>query len=90
MLKLVAVVYTGILVAVFSVGMLVGNGGSSSPSGVLVPIHGHTHEQIYEVMVPDSMAEMFSEEEGHFSCDSLQLCHISPEVMEMEMDHHEE
>ena len=87
MMKLAAVVYTSILVAVFSIGMLVGNEGGSSSGGVVIPIHGHTYEQIYEVVVPVSVAEMFSEEEGHFNCESIKLCHISGEMMEME---HEE
>ena len=86
MIKLAVVVYTSILVAVFSVGMLIGNGGDSSPSGTVVPIHGHTHEQIYEVIVPNGLLGMFVEEEGHFNCDSIQLCHIAGEMNHEEHD----
>ena len=86
MLKLVAVVYIGILVAVFSIGMLIGNEGGSSSSGAVVPIHGHVHEQLYEIIVPDELLEMFITEEGYFSCDSIQLCHIEGEMNHEEHD----
>ena len=84
MLKLAAVIYICILVAVLSIGMLIGNGGGSSPSGTIVPVHGHTHEQIYEIIVPDGLVEMFTGEEGHFSCDTPSLCHIKGEMAEHE------
>ena len=80
MLKLAAVIYTCVLVAVLSIGMLIGSSlGGGSASGTVVPIHGHMSEQLYEVIVPDSLAEMFTGEEGHFSCDTPDLCHISGE-----------
>jgi hypothetical protein len=31
---------------------------------------------MYEVMVPDSLSEMFAGEEGHFHCPTPALCHI--------------
>ena len=80
MIKLAAVIYICILVAVLSIGMLVGSAlGGGSASGTVVPIHGHVNEQLYEVIVPDGLAEMFTGEEGHFSCDTPSLCHISGE-----------
>ena len=78
MIKLAAVIC--ILVAVLSIGMLVGSSlGSGSVNGTAVPIHGHVNEQLYEVIIPDGLVEMFTSEEGHFSCDTPDLCHISGE-----------
>ena len=83
MTRLAAGIYTGILVAVLSIGMFIGSslvGGSES--GTVVPIHGHMNEQLYEVVVPGDLAEMFTGEEGHFSCDTSNLCHIEGEMSE--------
>ena len=77
MIKLATVIYICILVAVLSIGMLVGSSlGGGSASGTVVPIHGHMNEQLYEVVVPDGLVGMFIGEEGHFSCDTPDLCHI--------------
>ena len=80
MIKLATVIYICILVAVLSIGMLVGSSlGGGSASGTVVPIHGHANEQLYEVIVPDGLVEMFTGEEGHFHCDTPDLCHIEGE-----------
>ena len=83
MIKLAAAIYICILVAVLSIGMLIGSSlDSGSASGTVIPIHGHMNEQLYEVVVPDSLVEMFTGEEGHFSCDTPDLCHIEGEEHE--------
>ena len=83
MIKLAAVIYICILVAVLSIGMLIGSSlGGGSESGTVVPIHGHMNEQLYEVVVPNGLVEMFTGEEGHFSCDISDLCHIEGEEHE--------
>ncbi len=80
MIKLAAAIYICILVAVLSIGMLVGSSlGGGSASGTVVPIHGHENEQLYEVIVPDGLVEMFTGEEGYFHCDTPDLCHIEGE-----------
>ncbi len=80
MIRLAVVIYICILVAVLSIGTLMGGSlGGGSESGTVVPIHGHMNEQLYEVVVPDDLAEMFTGEEGHFSCDTPSLCHIEGE-----------
>ena len=83
MIKLAAVIYICILVAVLSIGMLIGSSlGGGSESGTVVPIHGHMNEQLYEVVVPNGLVEMFTGEEGHFHCDTPDLCHIEGEEHE--------
>ena len=82
MIKLATVIYICILVAVLSIGMLVGSALGGSANGTVVPIHGHENEQLYEVIVPDGLVEMFTGEEGYFHCDTPDLCHIEGEEHE--------
>ena len=82
-------IYIGILGAVFTLGLLGGSGygvsGSDSANGTVVQIHGHVNQQLYEVIVPAGLVDLFHGEEGHFHCSPPTaptapggLCHIEP------------
>lgn len=86
-IRAITFIYTLVLVAVFLIGLLVGNDlgdvGLSTPEGVMVQIHGHINEVLYEVWVPEEHVDHFLSEDGLFACEVL--CHI--EAHEHNGDH---
>ena len=92
MILLRAIICVGVLAAVLALGILGARGLGSTPGnadGIVVQIHGHVNEQLYEVIVPAGLVDLFRGEEGYFHCslpgppaapteDPGGLCHIEP------------